>query len=35
MYSVLLLKYFQGKHIINIYQKGSRNDQHYTLETLS
>lgn len=35
MYSLLLLDYFQAKHIINIYQKGSLNDLHYSLETLS
>lgn len=34
MYSLLLLKYFQAEHIINIYQKGSLNDQHYLVERL-
>lgn len=35
MDSLLLLKYFQTEHTINIYQKGSLDEQHYSLETLS
>lgn len=35
MYSLLPLKIFQAEYIINIYQKGSHDEQHYSLETLS